>query len=62
MMFKADRDSAYLLYIFNVKQFDHFVPLRGSRPGAGALKTQTAEEMEETVKQVHCHWELDTSF
>lgn len=38
---------ANLLYVFDVDQFDDFVPLGGSRSGAGALETQITEEMEE---------------
>lgn len=41
------RDSAYLLDVSDVDQFDDFVPLGGSRPGAGALETQMTEETEE---------------
>lgn len=41
------RDSAYLLDVSDVDQFDDFIPLGGSRPGAGALETQMTEETEE---------------
>lgn len=41
------RDSAYLLDDCDVLEFNDFVPLGGSRPGAGALETQMTEETKE---------------
>lgn len=55
--------SANLLYVFDVDQFDDFVPLGGSRPGAGALETQITEEMEETqLTLIHTETETRSVF
>ena len=42
------RDSSYLLYVSNFREFDDFVPLGGSRPGARALETQVTTKTGES--------------
>lgn len=45
---QTERESVYLLDFFDFMQLDDFVPLGGSRLGAGALETQMTEETEES--------------